>query len=166
MAWSALIPLGMGLLSAAQANRGQRRSDDLNRRGLELADEQYRSGAPLRRMGMVGLGRNERPMDLGTIGFDAGNPFAAARGPVASTGSLGGYGDAVGFDENTVDTAMSGTTPEDVAWAQRAVSERRPDGSFAFKSSERNHAQRQILDPFQRQRRAGGFGGMTPLGGR
>lgn len=164
MGWGALIGLGLSAAGSIGGMQGQRRADQLNRRGIELAEEQYRSGAPLRRMGMIGLGRNEQPMQLGNIGFDSGNPFAAARGPVASSASLGGYGEGMGFDEATVDTAMSGTTPQDVEWARRATTERRPDGSWAFKASERNHAQRQILDPFERQRRAGGFRSV-PLGG-
>ena len=34
----------------------------------------------------------------------------------------------------------------DVAWAQDALTRKNPNGSWAYKASERNHAQKQIMD--------------------
>ena len=37
---------------------------------------------------------------------------------------------------------------KDIEWALKAVNSVRPDGSYAYRDSERNHAQKQILDKF------------------
>jgi hypothetical protein len=47
-----------------------------------------------------------------------------------------------------------GIDDQDIAWANTALTARRPDGSFVYKGSERNHAQEQIVDRMRDQDRA------------
>jgi hypothetical protein len=82
-------------------------------------------------------------MDLGNLGFNSANPFAAARGKAPSTASYGDWG-RMTTDPDVIDNAIAGVTDEDLAWANDAVTAKRPDGSWAYKKSERNHAQQQI----------------------
>jgi hypothetical protein len=79
------------------------------------------------------------------IGFNAANPFAAARGPAQSTAKIGGW-DRMTTAPEAMDNAIIGVNDDDIAWAQDALNRKRPDGSFAYKESERNHAQKQIMD--------------------
>lgn len=47
----------------------------------------------------------------------------------------------------------NGVDDQDIAWANTATTAKRPDGSYAYKASERNHAQTQILDNVRNQDR-------------
>lgn len=130
-----------------------------NRKALEQAEYEFNLRAPLRRQGMQALGQIEAPIDMGNIGFNASNPFAAARGPAQSTAKLGNW-DRMTTAPEQIDNAILGVTDDDLAWAQDATTRRRPDGSFAYKASERNHAQQQILNKANQR---AGFSGIQPL---
>ena len=69
------------------------KAEDYQRRALAMAEQQYNERAPMRRLGMQALGQIERPMDLGHLGFNPSNPYAAARGPSPSTSSYGNWGE-------------------------------------------------------------------------
>lgn len=151
--------LGSAALSGFQGYQKGKEQNALNKKALEQSEYDYNLRAPMRRQGMQALGQVEAPIDMGNIGFNAANPFAAARGPVGSTADLGNWGRFTTSPE-TIDNAILGVNDDDLAWAQDATTRKRPDGSFAYKASERNHAQRQILD------KAGtraGMSGIQPL---
>jgi hypothetical protein len=153
------LPIAVSLFSGLRGNQEEKKANDYNQRALDQAEYDYNSRAPLRRQGMQALGQVEGAMDLGNIGFNAANPFAAARGPAASTATLGNW-DRMTTDPETIDNAIMGATDDDLAWANKAMTAVRPDGSYAYKQSERNHAQKQILDPAKAR---AGYAGITPL---
>lgn len=137
--------LGSAALSGWQGYKKGKESDAMNKKALEQSEYDYNMRAPLRRQGMQALGQIEAPMDMGNIGFNAANPFAAARGPAKSTASLGDWGRFTTSPE-TIDNAISGVSDADLEWAQKALTQKRPDGSFVYKTDERNHAQKEIMD--------------------
>lgn len=154
-----IAAIGSGLVSAYQGYQQGKRADKMEKKAVEQAEYDYNMRAPLRRQGMQALGQIEAPIDLGNIGFNAANPFAAARGPVGSTAKLGNW-DRMVTSPDAIDDAISGVSDADLQWAQNAVSQRRPDGSFVFKTDERNHAQKQILDKADSRLRMSGAGGV------
>jgi hypothetical protein len=154
---SAATAVGSGIKGAMD----DRKAGQLYKKQIAQTEYDYNQRAPLRRQGMQALGQVEAPMDLGNLGFNSANPFAAARGKAPSTASYGDWG-RMTTDPDVIDNAIAGVTDEDLAWANDAVTRKRPDGSWAYKASERNHAQKQILDP-ARQRSA--LAGITPRRG-
>lgn len=153
------LQIGSAIASGADGYQKGRQADRMNKKALEQSEYEFNARAPLRRQGMQALGQIEAPIDLGNIGFNSANPFAAARGPAQSTAKLGGWDKMVTAPEQ-IDNAILGVTDDDLAWAQDAVSRKRPDGSFAYKASERNHAQQQILNKANQR---AGFSGIQPL---
>ena len=153
--------VGSALGAAADGMNANQKAGQMNKKQIAQMEYDFNQRAPLRRQGMQALGQVEAPMDLGNLGFNSANPFAAARGPSKSTASYGDWG-RMTTDPEVIDNAISGVTDEDLAWANDAVTAKRPDGSWAYKKSERNHAQKQILDP-ARQRSA--LAGITPRRG-
>lgn len=159
-AW--VLPAIQGVVAGVSALQGAsqgKKADDMNKKALEQAEYEFNMRAPLRRQGMQALGQIEAPMDMGNIGFNSANPFAAARGPLQSTAKLGNW-DRMVTSPEAVDNAIIGVTDDDLAWAQDAVSRKRPDGSWAYKADERNHAQKQILDKANQR---AGMSGIQPL---
>lgn len=77
--------LGGGLDSTKKQNKYEQRA-------IDQAQLEWDQRAPLRRQGMQALGQVEAPMNLGHLGFNPSNPFAAARGPAPSTASYGDWG--------------------------------------------------------------------------
>lgn len=153
-----ILAIGSGVASGVQGYQQGRQADRMNKKALEQAELEFGMRAPLRRQGMQALGQIEGAMDLGNIGFNASNPFAAARGPAQSTAKLGNW-DQITTAPEVMDNAVMGVTDDDLAWAQDALTRKRDDGSWAYKASERNHAQKQIMD---RASRNAGFAGMQP----
>lgn len=153
-----IAALGGMALSGMQGLSSQRKANQMNQRALDQAEYDYTMRAPMRRQGMQALGAVEGAMDLGTIGFNSANPFAAARGPAQSTAKIGNW-DRFQTDPDQIDMALSGVRPDELAWAQDALTARRPNGSFVYKGSERNHAQKEIMDKVNRNL---GFAGITP----
>lgn len=92
MAWTALLPIASGALSLLGANSARKQQERWQDRSLQQSERQYNEREPLRRLGMTALGQIEAPMDLGNLGFNPANPFAAARGPAPSTASYGDWG--------------------------------------------------------------------------
>jgi hypothetical protein len=156
--------LGSAVVSGVQGYQQQKAGEKLQKRALEQSEYDYNMRAPLRRQGMQALGAVEGAYDMGNIGFNSANPFAAARGPAQSTAKIGNWDQVATSSPETMDNAIMGVTDDDLAWAQDATTRRRPDGSWAYKASERNHAQQQIMN--KAQQRAGLAGIQTLLGQR
>ena len=157
-----ILAIGSSIASGVQGYKQGRKADRMNRKALDQAEYEYNMLAPMRRQGMQALGQIEAPIDLGNLGYNAANPFAAARGPAKSTATLGGWDKMVTSPE-AIDNAIMGVSDDDLAWAQDALTRKRPDGSWAYKTSERNHAQQQIMD---RATRNAGYAGIQPLLGQ
>lgn len=154
--------IGGSILSGVQGYQQQKQGEKLQKRALEQSEYDYNMRAPLRRQGMQALGAVEGAYDMGNIGFNSANPFAAARGPAQSTAKIGNW-DRMTTSPETMDNAIMGVTDDDLAWAQDALTRKRPDGSFAYKGSERNHAQQQIMGKAQQR---AGLAGIQPLLGQ
>lgn len=87
------ILAGAGALyGAVQGHQAGKKADKYADAALRQQQREYDERAPLRRQGMQALGQIEAPMDLGNLGFNASNPYAAARGPAPSTASYGDWG--------------------------------------------------------------------------
>lgn len=157
------IGIGTAVASGVQGAQAQKEANKLNKRALEQSEYDYNMRAPLRRQGMQALGAVEGAYDMGNIGFNAANPFAAARGPARSTATIGGWDKIATTAPETMDNALMGVTDDDLAWAQDALTRKRPDGSWAYKPSERNHAQKQIMDKAGQR---AGLAGIQPLLGQ
>jgi hypothetical protein len=140
-----IAALGGAAISGIQGYQQQKQGEKFQKKAMEQAEYDYNQRAPLRRQGMQALGQVEGAYDLGNIGFNAANPFAAARGPAQSTATIGNW-DRMTTAPEAIDSAILGVNDDDVAWAQDALTRKRPDGSWAYKASERNHAQQQIMD--------------------
>lgn len=119
MALPALLALVGAGLSAYQGSKDGKKADKMNQAALDQAKMEYQQLAPLRRQGMQALGQIEAPMDLGQLGHNAANPFAAARGPAPSTASYGDWGRFTTAPED-VDMALSGVTPEELQFMEDA----------------------------------------------
>jgi len=158
-----IAAIGSGIYSAAQGAQSQKEANKLNKRALDQSEYDYNMRAPLRRQGMQALGQVEGAWDLGNIGFNSANPFAAARGPAQSTAKIGNWDQVATSSPEVMDNAIMGVTDDDLAWAQDATTRKRPDGSWAYKASERNHAQQQILNKAQQR---AGLAGIQPLLGQ
>jgi hypothetical protein len=163
MAFLEILGTAAGLGSAAQGYQAQQQANKLNKRALDQVEYDYNARAPMRRQGMQALGQVEGAWDLGNIGVNSANPFAAARGPAQSTAKIGNWDQIATTNPETMDNAIMGVTDDDLAWAQDALTRKRPDGSYAYKASERNHAQRQIMDKATQR---AGLAGIQPLLGQ
>jgi len=168
-----IAAIGTSIYSGIKGAQAQGKADQMQKKALDQAEYQFNMTAPMRRQGLQALGQVEAPMNLGNLGFNAANPFAAARGPAPSTASYGDWG-RMTTDPGTIDNAISGVTDKDLAWAQDALTAKRPDGSWVYKSSERNHAQKQIMDKANQRLGMSGAGtvedaikrrGIQPLNG-
>jgi hypothetical protein len=155
--------IGAGALSAVQGYQAQRRGEQMQNKALAQSEYDYNQRAPLRRQGMQALGAVEGAYDMGNIGFNSANPFAAARGPARSTATIGNWDQIATTRPETMDHAIMGVTDDDLAWAQDALNRKRPDGSYAYKASERNHAQQQIMGKAGQR---AGLAGIQPLLGQ
>jgi len=93
MGIAAAAPWVLGGLGVWGASKDQQRADGLNERAQEQVEREFAEREPLRRLGLQQLGQIERPMDLGNLGFDEFNPYAAARGPSPSTATYGNWGE-------------------------------------------------------------------------
>lgn len=91
--WKEIIGGGLSLLGLNQGQKEQKKANQMQERALQQSEREYTERAPMRRLGMQALGQIERPMDLGNLGFNPSNPYAAARGPSPSTSTYGGWGE-------------------------------------------------------------------------
>ncbi len=87
-----LIQAGVAAYGAYKGNQKQKTADRANNEALWERQHEYDQKAPLRNLGLQGLGNVEAPMDLGNLGYDANNPFAKARGPSSSVANIGNWG--------------------------------------------------------------------------
>lgn len=170
----ALIGLGMGAYGAYQGAKNNKKANDLNERAMRQRELEYNQRAPMRRQGMQALGQVEAPIDMGTIGYNAANPFAAARGPAASTASLGDWGRMTTSPEQ-IDNALGGANQQQLQDARDAMAATyigKSDGKMRFASSpggrEYTNADRQramqVLAQYDQQ--VGTRNGVQPLGRR
>lgn len=157
-----LAAIGGTIYSGIKGAQAQKKGDQLQAKALEQSEYDYNLRAPLRRQGMQALGQVEGAYDMGNIGFNSANPFSAARGPARSTATIGNW-DRMTTAPDVMDNAILGVTDDDLAWAQDATTRKRDDGSWAYKASERNHAQKQILDKANQR---AGLSGIQPLLGQ
>jgi len=166
------IGVGAGVYSAVKGNQSERRATDLEKRALDQAELEYGQRAPMRRQGMQALGQIEAPIDLGNVGYNSANPFAAARGPMPSVSTLGNWGRFTTSPEQ-IDNALAGGSPQQLNDALTATTARRMnDNGWVYKKSEREDAQRR-LDRYNQQFGYTGTSardfvrsrGITPLGG-
>lgn len=173
MAWGAILKgigtaLGVGgslAQGASQANK----ANAAQRQAMRQAELEYAQRAPMRRQGMQALGQVEAPIDLGTLGYNAANPFAAARGPSQSVAKIGGWDKMVTPPEQ-IDLALTGLRPDELQFMQDALGAGligRSGGKQRFGNTgsgreytndDRNHAM-MLRDRFQQQM---GYTGMTP----
>ena len=87
----------------------QGKADKYGRMAIDQAERDYNSRAPMRRMGMQILGQSEAPIDMGNLGYNSTNPFAAARGPTASNATR--FQSNPGFSNAETDAAL-GMAPQ------------------------------------------------------
>jgi hypothetical protein len=153
MALQALIGLGLGAYGAYQGRKQEKKAQGMSDRALAQREYEYNQRAPMRRQGMQALGQVEAPMDLGNLGFNSANPFAAARGPAPSTASYGDWGRMTTSPEE-IDRALNAQNPQQQAFA--AAEEMARTGSHPLM---RRAAQDLLNRNSPRQ-------GMQPLGGR
>lgn len=143
---------------AGQGAEDGKKADALNDKAVKQKELEYQQRAPMRRQGMQALGQIEAPMDLGNLGFNAANPFAAARGPAPSTASYGDWGRMTTAPEQ-IDQALSGVRPDEVQFADDALGATyigKSGGKMRFlgasgkqyTNDDRNHAQTQIKDKY------------------
>jgi hypothetical protein len=131
-------------MAAGEGDDQNRRSEQYANRALQQSEREYNERAPLRRQGMQALGQIEAPINLGNIGFNPSNPFAAARGPAPSTATLGGW------DRMT-------TPPEQM---EQAMAQPSPLDRYAeYYAKAPPQARKHMRNPDQLR-------GMQPLGGR
>lgn len=153
-----LIGLGMAGLGAYQGYSQQKKADAANDKAVKQKELEYTQRAPLRRQGMQALGQIEAPMDLGNLGFNGANPFAAARGAAPSTASYGDWGRMTTPPEQ-IDQALGGVRPDEVQFADDALNAQyigKSGGKMRFlgasgkqyTNDDRNHAQTQIKDTY------------------
>lgn len=122
-AWDAakvIVPAAGSAYSVAKGASADKKSQTASDKAQQQAELEYNQRAPLRRQGMQMLGASEEPYDMKGLGYNASNPFAAARGPLPSNAS---YHDTGRFVTNpdVIDTALAGVTPEDLQAAQNAM---------------------------------------------
>lgn len=73
-----LAPTALGVWSAFDQHRGDRRAEGLEDRAIAFREQQYRDMAPLRERAMERLATAERP-DLAELTYDEGNPYSRSR---------------------------------------------------------------------------------------
>jgi hypothetical protein len=171
---SAVTSIGAGIKGAMDS----RKAGQMNKKQIAQTEYDFNQRAPLRRQGMQALGQVEAPMDLGNLGFNSANPFAAARGKTPSTASYGNWGRMV-TDPDVIDNAISGVTQSDIDWADDVLGATyigKSGGKMRFKGAsgkeytndDRNHAQQQIRQPADQRAALAGIPkrsrtGMQPL---
>lgn len=168
-------PVTIGLVATAAGSllsgaRQGRKADAMQQRATRQAELEYAQRAPMRRQGMQALGQIEAPMDLGNLGYNPNNPFAAARGKLPSTATLGGWDKVATTPPEQIDMALTGLRPDEFQFMQDALG-----GAYLGKSGgkqrygntgsgkeytndDRNHAM-MLRDRFNSQM---GYTGMTP----
>lgn len=173
MAWGAILKgigtaLGVGATVAQGASQANK-ANAAQQQAMRQAELEYAQRAPMRRQGMQALGQVEAPIDLGNLGYNAANPFAAARGPSPSVAKLGGWDKMVTPPEQT-DLALSGLRPDEMQFMQDALGAAylgKSGGKQRFGNTgsgreytndDRNHAM-MLRDRFLSQM---GYSGMTP----
>jgi hypothetical protein len=113
-------------------------------------------------------------MDLGNLGFNSANPFAAARGPSPSTASYGDWG-RMTTAPDVIDNAISGVTQDEIDWADDAMGATyigRSGGKQRFKGAsgkeytndDRNHATKAIRGPADQRASLAGIPKRTRTG--
>lgn len=117
--WNAIIGGAIAGYGALKGRRAQSEADSLNRQQLQQETDRYNAASPLRNAGMQGLGQVEREYQMGNIGFNTQNPFAVARGPVASNATLGGW------DKMTFEAPMETPQTQQLQGQQNDLAEMR-----------------------------------------
>lgn len=124
MDWKSVGKTALQLLPVAasifQGARQGNKADAAQQQAMRQAELEYAQRAPMRRQGMQALGQIEAPMDLGNLGFNSANPFAAARGPAPSTASYGDWGRMTTSPEQT-DLALAGLRPDELQFMNDAL---------------------------------------------
>ena len=179
-------PVTIGLIGSAiyggvKGLQDSKKAGQMDKKSQQQQEYEFNQRAPLRRQGMQALGQIEAPMDLGNLGFNSANPFAAARGKTPSTASYGNWG-RMTTDPQVIDNAISGVTQDEIDWADDALGATyigRSGGKQRFKGAsgkeytndDRNHAQQQIRQPADQRTQLAGIPkrtrtGMQPLTAR
>ncbi|MBU6367478.1 MAG: hypothetical protein KJT01_14795 [Gemmatimonadetes bacterium] len=174
MGWVAAIPAiasGIGAIgSLFQGNQQARQANAAQRQVLRQVELENAQRAPMRRQGMQALGQIEAPIDLGNLGYNPANPFAAARGKTPSTATMGGWDKVATTPPAQIDLALSGLRPDELQFMNDALGAQligRSKGKQRFGNTgsgreytndDRNHAM-MLRDRFQSQM---GFTGMSP----
>lgn len=176
MAIQALIGLGLAGYGAYKGYQDGKKQEKLEDRALRQREMEYGQRAPMRRQGMQALGQVEAPMDLGNLGFNPANPFAAARGRAPSTASYGDWGRMTTSPEAT-DRALGGMSEQQIADDEAMLAAQyigKSDGKMRFASApggrEFTNSDRQgAIDRLKQYDQNVGFArpraGMQPLGG-
>lgn len=84
------LGVGLGLFGAYQGHKEQKKANQLSQRALDTTQQQYDANAPFRNLGRQQLGHAEQAYDMGNLGYNPTNPFAAARGPTQSNALITG----------------------------------------------------------------------------
>lgn len=113
---AALLAGGGGIASGMME---QRNADKANKQAQEQYEREFAQRAPARLLGMTQLGSVEGAMDLGNLGYDAANPYAAARGPSPSTATYGGW-DKMTIAPEQMAAGAAGYAPDEIQRAQAA----------------------------------------------
>jgi hypothetical protein len=151
-----------------------KKAGQMDKKAQQQQEYEFNQRAPLRRQGMQALGQIEAPMDMGNMGFNAANPFAAARGPSKSTASYGDWG-RMTTDPDVIDNAISGVTQDEIDWADDALNATyagKSGGKMRFTGAsgkqytndDRNHAQKQIRQPADQRSALAGIPKRTRTG--
>lgn len=154
-----IAAIGSSIYSGIKGFQQQKKGDRLQQEALDFERQRANERAPFRRQGMQALGQVEAPIDFGSQFTNTANPFAKATPSTASYGDWGRFTTS----PDQIDAGMLGASDDDLAWAQDATTRKRPDGSWAYKASERNHAQNQILNKAKSNAQ---FAGLQPLLGQ
>ena len=164
--------IGSTIYSGVKGAMDGKKAGQMDKKQLEQAEYDYNMRAPLRRQGMQALGQIEAPIDMGGLGYNASNPFAAARGPMKSTATMGDWG-RMTTDADTIDNAIVGIRPDEFEFADDALGatyagksggKQRFTGASGkqYTNDDRNHAQTQIREKAATR---GGFAGIPPRTG-
>jgi hypothetical protein len=169
-----IAAIGSTIYGGIKGATDAKKAGQMDKKAQQQQEYEFNQRAPLRRQGMQALGQVEAPMDMGNLGFNSANPFAAARGKTPSTASYGDWG-RMTTDPDVIDNAISGVTQSDIDWADDALGATyigKSGGKQRFKGAsgkeytndDRNHAQQQIRQPADQRAQLAGIPKRTRTG--
>lgn len=143
-AW--LIPAGVAALQTWQSGKKEKKADQYQNKMVQLAEDDYRARAPMRRQGMQALGQVEAPIDFGNTFHNASNPFSAAKGPPPSTASYGNWGQHTTSPE-AIDAALGPSPAQTQGKSDMLAMMNDPSLPKALRDSLRKGAARAGIQP-------------------